>query len=498
MPPATTESAYDASLLGTREGVCRVAADDPELPALLRTGVPIVITGAALVSAEVRHRWASASYLTEQLGDEQQGRAYGIYEATAGVEVPRYAYHDFSDRCTSGQYVVPAPPKGPTRACTGSFRDFMDLRREKGDHFYLQTTIVTSPKAHEELEAEAERNKPKARGVTKSAATGKRVASSGGTALVDGRPEVSKLAGAIRRDLLTFNWAWLRHVTAHRPQGRPYGQSQLFVGGLSGVTPLHFDTYDNMLAQVAGTKRVLLVSPDQFERCYPFPTHHPQDRQSRLGALAAVDERRFPKWRGVRTLEAELLAGDVLHLPPYWWHQVQMMRPLEASTSSDTASRLNVSLNFWFMASPWEADSPAPVLPPDDLGYISPEMADALQRAWPKEVSLAPHQLVGLGRDIEATIATNLGPASVGQLLRKAMPEAGATEESWAPTLEEHEAPSIRSMNLALFSRGFSPPAAVEFLRALYRGRFEGLEQSNTRSAARGKAPDWWQPAGMS
>ena len=42
--------------------------------------------------------------------------------------------------------------------------------------------------------------------------------------------------------------------------------------------------------------------------------------------------------------------------------------------------------------------------------------------------------------DLEATIAENLGAPQVAAFLAKAMPEHGATDESWAPSLTAAEA----------------------------------------------------------
>ena len=498
VPLTSPELAYDASLLGVREGVVRVHASDPELPALLRARVPVVISGSSLVSEELRGKWRSAVYLRARLGEQKEGagtpRRYAIFVATAGAQPPRYAYHDFvTPERLSGAYALKAPPAAVTSCRRGTVGEFDEWRRAEGDRFYLQSTLVSAA--------------PPAAG------------GDGGVPLFEGAPELTNLGGELLEDVRAFDWEWLSTVMAHRPQGRPYKQSQLFVGGQSGVTPLHYDTYDNLLVQAVGTKRVLLLHPDQYDRCYPYPHHHPQDRQSRV-VLDRVDRRRFPRWAGARTVEAQLEPGDVLHIPPYWWHQVQMMRPEGDTDAASGAATLaagtraggratgapssepayNVSLNFWFDASPWEEGSPVPLIPPEGLGYISPELASQLQARWPKQVSLEPFQLVGLGRDLEATIARNLGAPSVGHLLRKAMPEAGATDEAWAPTVTQQEMAVVRTMNIALFARGFDPSASSEFLRTLYRGRFEGLEQhTSAGSTPAGKRtqtstprPKWW------
>lgn len=48
------------------------------------------------------------------------------------------------------------------------------------------------------------------------------------------------------------------------------------------VTPAHYDEQQNFFAQIKGYKRCILFPPDQFECLYPYPVHHPCDRQSQV------------------------------------------------------------------------------------------------------------------------------------------------------------------------------------------------------------------------
>ena len=310
-PAATSEVAYDASLLGALEGVTRVEFDDPELPALLRAAVPLVISNAPLIDATLRRKWLEGDYLQSRLDKQSNSKRFSVMAATPGIEPPRFAYHDFeADACRNGRYVVHGPPKGPTSMRHGNFEQFSRWREAEGERrFYLQTTLVNSV---EEEEMTPQAHKPRKKQHQQQQ---KKAEVPSGVALFSGERARSDCVGELLSDIRSFDWRWLNRVMAHRPQGRPYHQSQLFVGGSSGVTPLHYDTYDNLLVQVSGVKRVLMLSPDQYDRCYPYPHNHPQDRQSRV-QLDKVDLRRFPRWRGAIACEAELQPGDVLHLPP--------------------------------------------------------------------------------------------------------------------------------------------------------------------------------------
>jgi len=48
------------------------------------------------------------------------------------------------------------------------------------------------------------------------------------------------------------------------------------------VTPAHYDEQQNFFAQIKGHKRCILFPPDQFDCLYPYPVHHPCDRQSQV------------------------------------------------------------------------------------------------------------------------------------------------------------------------------------------------------------------------
>ena len=48
------------------------------------------------------------------------------------------------------------------------------------------------------------------------------------------------------------------------------------------VTPAHYDEQQNFFAQIKGHKRCILFPPNQFECLYPYPVHHPCDRQSQV------------------------------------------------------------------------------------------------------------------------------------------------------------------------------------------------------------------------
>jgi len=98
--------------------------------------------------------------------------------------------------------------------------------------------------------------------------------------------------------------------------------------------PLHFDTFDNLLAQVRGTKRVKLLTPQQT--AYLYPGVDGAEFASKVDP-ERPDLSNYPLFRMAK-LHSECLlhAGDILYIPAYWWHYV--------TTESD----VSLSLNFWY------------------------------------------------------------------------------------------------------------------------------------------------------
>mmetsp|Transcript_3836 Transcript_3836/g.9847 ORF Transcript_3836/g.9847 Transcript_3836/m.9847 type:complete len:435 (-) Transcript_3836:264-1568(-) len=109
--------------------------------------------------------------------------------------------------------------------------------------------------------------------------------------------------------------------------------------GTSGTkTPLHFDSYDNFLCQVAGYKYVRLYAQRESRRLYV-------DKESSSSTckqhnISKVDPENpdfelYPLFNDAEYLDAVLGPGDMLFIPSKCWHYVRSL-----STS--------ISVNFWF------------------------------------------------------------------------------------------------------------------------------------------------------
>jgi len=84
----------------------------------------------------------------------------------------------------------------------------------------------------------------------------------------------------------------------------------------------HFDQDHNVFVQLSGHKHFVLVPPEQWRLMHPFPRVHPLWHKSQADVDAPQVDllRLYPQ---VAPLEAQVGPGDVLYLPPLWWHAVE-------------------------------------------------------------------------------------------------------------------------------------------------------------------------------
>lgn len=235
------------------------------------------------------------------------------------------------------------------------------------------------------------------------------------TALVEG------VGGAMMDDFRAFDWEGVLSLQRRLGWGE-LTSNLLLVGQAGNTTPAHYDEQQNLLAQLVGTKRCLLFAPADFGKLYPFPVHHPHDRQSQVD-LYAPDAARFPRFAEVRPLEATLQPGEILYIPQYWWHH------LENFTDGC------VSLNFWFK----DTAKPQKVLLP-----------------------LSPTQHLAMRRNIEKLVATRLGAHAA----QAAMPQLAATAPADAALA------TLREEIVGLLSHVMPLTEVDGWLEELVAGRF--------------------------
>ncbi len=124
---------------------------------------------------------------------------------------------------------------------------------------------------------------------------------------------------------------------------------RLWVSSQGSVTPLHYDTRNNLLAQMHGSKVVTMFPSSEHERMYPmeFTGTHLLSHVD----PETVDESRFPNFPCDLQITVEFHPGDTLFIPPFWWHHVR-------------SRELSISVNvFWQLR-------PEQFLVPNSIEYL--------------------------------------------------------------------------------------------------------------------------------
>ncbi|TKY67433.1 putative lysine-specific demethylase JMJD5 [Spatholobus suberectus] len=94
-------------------------------------------------------------------------------------------------------------------------------------------------------------------------------------------------------------------------------------GPAGTVTPLHHDPHHNILAQVVGKKYIRLYSSSLSEELFPY-SGTMLSNSSQVD-LDDIDERKFPKVQDLEFVDCILEEGEMLYIPPKWWHYVRSL-----------------------------------------------------------------------------------------------------------------------------------------------------------------------------
>lgn len=106
-----------------------------------------------------------------------------------------------------------------------------------------------------------------------------------------------------------------------------------WLGPEGTISPMHIDEKHNLLCQVIGSKRIILAAPNDASNLYPFDGEMLKNT-SQIDA-EHLDYDRFPLLRNVKFYTFTLYKGEILYIPPKWWHFVRSL-----STS--------FSVSFWW------------------------------------------------------------------------------------------------------------------------------------------------------
>ena len=275
-------------------------------------------------------------------------------------------------------------------------------------------------------------------------------ASMSGVEFWSARPHVY-YSGELERDLDSAILARLRPLERSLASLRPERSSvNLWLGRAGGVAPCHYDGYHNAVAMLHGRKRFLLLPPAASALLQPFPFLHPSHAQCQIEPRRALGRRALAE---AGAHEVVLEAGEVLYLPPLWYHEVEALGDA-------------VSVNSW--AEPEEAETAA--------ALFELRRPSARPYAWPYQVSApsAAGAAAGAARLVARLLATVEGEAGA-----EAAAGPGAEGGALAAGVRlgvrrlwrERYAPLLASGELDGEWRGEGAAAALRRPRGRRRGR---------------------------
>ncbi|GMI01713.1 hypothetical protein TrST_g10392 [Triparma strigata] len=107
-----------------------------------------------------------------------------------------------------------------------------------------------------------------------------------------------------------------------RVDNTPEAHNVFWLGQPNTTTSVHYDLHHNFVTQVRGTRRFILYPPSASASLVPHPYHHPRYRQSQL---YYVETGASSFWGDIarEPVVADLEPGDLLYVPPFWWHRVE-------------------------------------------------------------------------------------------------------------------------------------------------------------------------------
>ncbi|CAO2832919.1 unnamed protein product [Amaranthus hypochondriacus] len=103
-------------------------------------------------------------------------------------------------------------------------------------------------------------------------------------------------------------------------------------GPAGTITPLHHDPHHNIYAQVVGKKYVRLYAASLSEELHPH-SEFMLSNSSQVD-LYDIDDNSFPKVKDLEFMDCILDEGEMLYIPPKWWHYVRSLTP-------------SLSVSFW-------------------------------------------------------------------------------------------------------------------------------------------------------
>ena len=108
----------------------------------------------------------------------------------------------------------------------------------------------------------------------------------------------------------------------------------VWMGQPDVIAHCHYDGYYNFYAQLYGTKQFTMFRPTNWPGLYPYPFLHPSHAQAQVNLSDLSNTVIYPLTSRVEAYRVVLEPGDLLYMPPMWFHHVE-------------SKSVSISVNVW-------------------------------------------------------------------------------------------------------------------------------------------------------
>lgn len=149
------------------------------------------------------------------------------------------------------------------------------------------------------------------------------------------KPLYARFVPIIHRDPAVLNELDLKFCEAVATGGKGFRlwgnggegtrlRSHFFVGSAGQTTRLHCELTGNLFINVVGQKRWRIYAPE-FNPCLYSPVNRGPGVFGSPVDPNAIDHQAYPLARYATGYDVTLEPGDVLHVPPFYWHHVDTL-----------------------------------------------------------------------------------------------------------------------------------------------------------------------------
>lgn len=120
-------------------------------------------------------------------------------------------------------------------------------------------------------------------------------------------------------------WAWddIQPIGELLMLNPKHSSINIWMGQPHVIAHCHYDAYHNFFAQLYGRKRFTLFRPTEWPGLYPYPFLHPSHAQAQVNMSNDTSISLFPAVRRLEGYQVLLEPGDLLYMPPLWFHHVE-------------------------------------------------------------------------------------------------------------------------------------------------------------------------------